>query len=616
MSTMSLAKLTTIVAVFSAVSISGVRGSCYFPAAFQGEYVTQSIMSGVPTISYSSLSVLTDSIPVWGVCHRRIGNNVIMMEDTGGITCFKCFNLVLRSSNVLQVHTGGLDKCYTTEERAIADCPTDIAIREKRAREIMLYRTKGFMGEPAVSPTYCPINGAYSFTYSVNDGTENMSECSSHTSEIADCPYGFGFNLNFRGCSFGNLDKSFHCLGDWEGPDGQRYVALMDTQATSRYGVGDGGNGGDGGERPRYRCALYEEDVESGHIRMALSSDSTCINQLRSPTDGYETMRLRPKFPPAWPSHLRYPAVAGRGGGECDFPEWMQGKWEHVHVDGGTMLLKDTRNFKTYTAKCVGQGSEMAHMEDRERFLVYARTQCGDEHYKCVWLKDRGDNALEMQIGLYTSPTHNESLCEVENFLDRTWVTQGRQDVTETTPYPIVGEYSGVIPDTDGLCAKAYSDCNNPEIMFYTIFNCFNRSEVYEEREYRCLGTWTEDGLVYTYTERRDMIGYECFVGLITAKGDIYLREAGNNCERGQEPLKYGMRLSQVSKCYGQRNGHRGGHAGLHHHRWRTTTRRPRRKHVTALPSWRSNVVDSAAVAVGSAASLAVAASAILLCLR
>ena len=33
------------------------------------------------------------------------------------------------------------------------------------------------MGEPAVSPTYCPINGAYTFTYSVNDGTENSLEC-------------------------------------------------------------------------------------------------------------------------------------------------------------------------------------------------------------------------------------------------------------------------------------------------------------------------------------------------------------------------------------------------------------------------------------------------------
>ena len=109
------------------------------------------------------------------------------------------------------------------------------------------------------------------------------------------------------------------------------------------------------------------------------------------------------------------------------------------------------------------------------------------------------------------------------------------------------------------------------------------------------------------------MIGYECFVGLITAKGDIYLREAGNNCERGQEPLKYGMRLSQVSKCYGQRNGHRGGHVGLH--RWSQTTQRPRRKHVTALPSWRSNVVDSGSTSlVASVASIV--ASIILLCLR
>ena len=64
------------------------------------------------------------------------------------------------------------------------------------------------MGEPAVSPTYCPINGAYSFTYSVNDGTENSLECHAHTSEIADCPYGFGFNLKFKGCSFGSMGKN------------------------------------------------------------------------------------------------------------------------------------------------------------------------------------------------------------------------------------------------------------------------------------------------------------------------------------------------------------------------------------------------------------------------
>ena len=41
---------------------------------------------------------------------------------------------------MLQIHTAGLDKCYTTEERAMADCPSDMMIREQRAREIMLYR--------------------------------------------------------------------------------------------------------------------------------------------------------------------------------------------------------------------------------------------------------------------------------------------------------------------------------------------------------------------------------------------------------------------------------------------------------------------------------------------
>ena len=52
--------------------------------------------------------------------------------------------------------------------------------------------------------------------------------------------------------------------------------------------------------------------------------------------------------------------------------------------------------------------------------------------------------------------------------------------MSNPTPYPIIGEYTGVIPDTDSFCAKLYSDCNNPEIMFYSIFNCFNRSEIFE----------------------------------------------------------------------------------------------------------------------------------------
>ena len=46
------------------------------------------------------------------------------------------------------------------------------------------------------------------------------------------------------------------------------------------------------------------------------------------------------------------------------------------------------------------------------------------------------------------------------------------------------------------------------------------------------------------------MQGHECFVGVTTQQGEIFLQEAGNNCERGQEPLRYGMRMSRVAECY------------------------------------------------------------------
>ena len=135
--------------------------------------------------------------------------------------------------------------------------------------------------------------------------------------------------------------------------------------------------------RPRYRCAQYSEDEYTGHIKFALSSDSTCTNHLRSPTEGYETLALRPKSQKAWPKHLTE---------NCELPEWTQGQWEYLHVQDGTVLLKDNRNFKTYTARCVKQTHE-------EKFLIYARSHCGEEHYKCVWFKNRGLNAIELQLG-------------------------------------------------------------------------------------------------------------------------------------------------------------------------------------------------------------------------
>ena len=63
----------------------------------------------------------------------------IIFDRTGGTNCIRCFELTLRSLNVVQIHTEGLDKCYTTEEAAKATCPTDESIATGKSREIMLY---------------------------------------------------------------------------------------------------------------------------------------------------------------------------------------------------------------------------------------------------------------------------------------------------------------------------------------------------------------------------------------------------------------------------------------------------------------------------------------------
>jgi hypothetical protein len=53
-------------------------------------------------------------------------------------------------------------------------------------------------------------------------------------------------------------------------------------------------------------------------------------------------------------------------------------------------------------------------------------------------------------------------------------------DGLKESPCPITGEYTGLIPDASGLCARLFSDCENPESMHYKVYNCYNASDVYE----------------------------------------------------------------------------------------------------------------------------------------
>ena len=209
------------------------------------------------------------------------------------------------------------------------------------------------------------------------------------------------------------------------------------------------------------------------------------------------------------PGSLNSPVPAIVEASRCRFPDWTQAKWDTVKVDGSMFIYKqrDETKFTTLTSKCLLRQPNTAN----DRFVVYTQSQCGETSYRCVWFKRRSSNILEFQFGSEVSPNFTDSLCDDRHFTSNNWITQGKSTVIPTA-CPITGHYTGVIPQSHGFCAKISSDCNNPDIMFYSVISCENRSHVYEERVYRCLGNWEEDSILYTFTQRMEMPGYQCLV--------------------------------------------------------------------------------------------------------
>ena len=55
---------------------------------------------------------------------------------------------------------------------------------------------------------------------------------------------------------------------------------------------------------------------------------------------------------------------------------------------------------------------------------------------------------------------------------------------------------------------------------------------------------------MYTYTQRRDVLSYECFAGRVMADGRVYIGEAGtdDSCRRRIDPTRMGMLINKIGK--------------------------------------------------------------------
>ncbi|XP_058121055.1 uncharacterized protein LOC131285020 [Anopheles ziemanni] len=534
--------LVVLVALLG-VAVSPCAGSCYFPFEFQGGYVTQNTVTAEGAVRYSRINITENAIPLWGMCHKRRDNNVILMTGTEEASCYRCFHLKLVSKNVLRVLAADQDyisKCHTNEEKALASCLTeDDLLNEAKHTEIILYKYNEWDGAE-VRQEYCPIHGRYRMAYSV-DSSDNGDgiECDSDQSTVDNCPSGAALNLRFRNCAFPDREVTFECLGHWQGSGGQNYLALLST-ATEGAHLG-----------PKYRCATYTENAHTGEIEISFSRDSTCRSierqYVRHPNSRYtngngigneyhhEVLSLRP-----------IPLEFGPVTQYCSFPSWLIGRWEHVIVSQNQLIYKDHNTFKTYTMKCVKNYTN----HDSNKYIVYSQTQCGEEMYQCLKVERRDTNVFEFQISNRQSANYSATICNDFYFSDDRWLTQGRLGSNDiVSPCPIIGEFSGIIPDDEGLCAKLSSECESQDIMYYQISACDYTNEVYEEREYRCLGQWTHRNIVYTYTQRRDVGTYECFVGTMHSDRQIFIKEAGEHCQRDVNPHRFGMELNKVAHC-------------------------------------------------------------------
>ncbi|XP_043223273.1 uncharacterized protein LOC122382250 isoform X2 [Amphibalanus amphitrite] len=511
---------TTLLAV-----LHSVLGDCFFPFEYHGTYAVQTAPN-----QYSEVLIEINSILPYGFCHKKVDDNLILRDGSNG--CLRCFHMAVRSANVLQLHTRDpQSSCATNLNDTYRLCPTaaelssEEARRRGRVHEIIMYKTKTRTSEEHTAPVYCPISGRFSFTY---ESEAEGAVCPGTSSQLSsNCPYGFGLHLHFRGCSFQkNLNATYQCLADWDDGRGSRYLTLMDVNAA---GTG----------RPRYRCALYREEVGTGRIFLSLSPDGSCHGRLQSATDGPERLVLYAAPSRPWPPAVRRAT--------CTFPEWAHGHWQHAHISGNTIVYKDVANLASYTARCVGGGDD--------KFVIYTRSHCGEEQYNCIWLKERAVNVMELQLGLSPSPRISNSLCSPHRFEDSGWITQGRQRIVEEASCPVSGEYVGTIPATGGqLCARLSSDCRRPQNMLYTVTSCVDSTDVYEERQYRCLGTWREGDVLYTYTQRLDALTYECFAGRVLPDGRVFIGDASTEtgCRRHVDPATSGMLIRRTAPCVGE----------------------------------------------------------------
>ena len=104
-------------------------------------------------------------------------------------------------------------------------------------------------------------------------------------------------------------------------------------------------------------------------------------------------------------------------------------------------------------------------------FIAKVETECGEQGYTCLTLKPRhsgtSSSILEMKVG-HIKSQYNDVSCTDSDLVDPLHMVI---QVRDRVACPLSGEWWGVIPDAEGLCARSVTLCARPDHMQYQVYN-------------------------------------------------------------------------------------------------------------------------------------------------
>lgn len=104
---------------------------------------------------------------------------------------------------------------------------------------------------------------------------------------------------------------------------------------------------------------------------------------------------------------------------QLQFPSQLQGEWQYMTIQKNSLVYRDPNSFKTYSMSLI---EKLEH----NRFVVFSKSQCGEESYKCIAIAELAENVIESQIGSESMKIlQNFDICGGENFDSKEWITQG-----------------------------------------------------------------------------------------------------------------------------------------------------------------------------------------------